>query len=192
MGCDDGVLAILNSAEIFQSTHPVWDATPFGSGVARDDGISIHASRMGCDLREQLDNLAKDISIHASRMGCDLSNQQTMQLADIFQSTHPVWDATRLFRRWWWFFWYFNPRIPYGMRLVPFIHFASSFIFQSTHPVWDATEAVENVLSTLRISIHASRMGCDKRCATRQPTTCYFNPRIPYGMRLHILVVKSM
>ena len=34
--------------------------------------ISIHAPREGCDLREQLDNLARDeISIHAPREGCD-------------------------------------------------------------------------------------------------------------------------
>jgi len=37
-------------AFLFQSTHPVWDAT-FNAGVSLHFGtISIHASRMGCDV----------------------------------------------------------------------------------------------------------------------------------------------
>ena len=56
--------------------------------------------------------------------------------------------------------------------------------FQSTHPVWDATRATLCVEPHFGISIHASRMGCDD---IRYPTAryrAYFNPRIPYGMRL--------
>ena len=33
--------------------------------------------------------------------------------------------------------------------------------FQSTHPVWDATIFPERNDTTVTISIHASRMGCD-------------------------------
>ena len=40
----------MDSTSIFQSTHPVWDATITPRDVHVDDGISIHASRMGCDL----------------------------------------------------------------------------------------------------------------------------------------------
>ena len=57
---------------LFQSTHPVWDAT----------------------IREDARHRLPLISIHASRMGCD----QTIDDYDAFvefQSTHPVWDATR-------------------------------------------------------------------------------------------------
>ncbi len=57
---------------VFQSTHPVWDAT----------------------LAALLFSLAFLISIHASRMGCDEDVEPSDQYKDLFQSTHPVWDAT--------------------------------------------------------------------------------------------------
>ena len=146
----------------FQSTHPVWDATSKRRFDYPRIVISIHASRMGCDpcLQSQMVH-TKAISIHASRMGCDLG-----------------WASAgaRIIT-------YFNPRIPYGMRPL---HEAAKQIlgafqsthpvwdatmltttetatrlFQSTHPVWDATKAVKNVTSNIVISIHASRMGCD-------------------------------
>ena len=56
----------------FQSTHPVWDATFQAQPLYADHPISIHASRMGCDL--------KMLTI--------------VEPSPEFQSTHPVWDAT--------------------------------------------------------------------------------------------------
>ena len=121
----------------FQSTHPVWDATtPRGSTTAARP-ISIHASRMGCDLRAVDCAVRRHISIHASRMGCDMS---TLLVS---------WRG----------------------------------LFQSTHPVWDATDHQTTLQPRVEISIHASRMGCDPSSATTISTCCYFNPRIPYGMR---------
>ena len=38
----------------FQSTHPVWDATFPSMIVIMRTGISIHASRMGCDLARSI------------------------------------------------------------------------------------------------------------------------------------------
>ena len=55
------------------------------------------------------------ISIHASRMGCD-PMETLLEHSGVFQSTHPVWDAT--------------PR--HAMA-------GAAEVFQSTHPVWDAT-----------------------------------------------------
>ena len=83
---------------------------------SRYAGISIHASRMGCDLQAVGDSPVDFISIHASRMGCD----------------HHVGGTTRIRA-------YFNPRIPYGMRPLPDVDYGNAAIFQSTHPVWDAT-----------------------------------------------------
>ena len=57
---------------IFQSTHPVWDATTMQ-----------HRRHIGTS-----------ISIHASRMGCDNNGRSTLVTLSPFQSTHPVWDAT--------------------------------------------------------------------------------------------------
>ena len=102
----------------------------------------------------------------------------------VFQSTHPVWDATntrhqiillrhisihasrmgcdtmRISPESTSF--HFNPRIPYGMRHLPC--------------VCD--------IHCCKISIHASRMGCDFLFRIAMPYVVYFNPRIPYGMRL--------
>ena len=55
----------------------------------------------------------------------------------------------------------FNPRIPYGMRLVSRIYIIKQDLFQSTHPVWDATRSPRVGVHLAFISIHASRMGCD-------------------------------
>ena len=101
----------------FQSTHPVWDATR--RRVYRNPTlkISIHASRMGCDLLDRTEpSRFAMISIHASRMGCDFCNWPAKFAMPTFQSTHPVWDATEVFGR--------------SFKTVE---------FQSTHPVWDAT-----------------------------------------------------
>ena len=81
----------------FQSTHPVWGAT--GEGlfpIAKWLNISIHAPRVGCDLEKDISSM-KDcmISIHAPRVGCDIRPDQIEVCSDIFQSTHPVWGATR-------------------------------------------------------------------------------------------------
>ena len=89
------------------------------------------------------------------------------RLTDIqkkFQSTHPVWGATRMFgigsiRKC-----YFNPRTPCGVRHSfshPFNRFAM-------------------------ISIHAPRVGCDILCFIFSQTRTHFNPRTPCGVRLRL------
>ena len=50
-------------------------------------------------------------------MGCDLRVTEDMTVALLFQSTHPVWDATATVGAVIQSPGYFNPRIPYGMRL---------------------------------------------------------------------------
>ena len=80
-----------------------------------------------------------------------------------FQSTHPVWDATFVYVTPFPSFFYFNPRIPCGMR----------------------RESNRNKGYLSDISIHASRVGCDSACLLCVSLShCYFNPRIPCGMRL--------
>ena len=78
--------------------------------------ISIHASRMGCDVEIRCCHRLRAISIHASRMGCDAND-----------SGHTPDHAN------------FNPRIPYGMRQAAGVQVQAAQEFQSTHPVWDAT-----------------------------------------------------
>ena len=105
-------------------------------------------------------------------------------LALQFQSTHPVWGATKLISK------------------------ASNKVkFQSTHPVWGATQQSRPSCIPQRISIHAPRVGCDVQhlgvlvqvvlfqsthpvwgATGDRPTTStpkpYFNPRTPCGVRL--------
>ena len=133
---------------IFQSTHPVWDATYAASVHSAAVKISIHASRMGCDLGDLRRRRHRAISIHASRMGCDVT---------IFRAFSSSVN--------------FNPRIPYGMRLTRALDSQRAVRFQSTHPVWDATTGSDEAGQRYGISIHASRMGCDltKRGWTRLP-----------------------
>ena len=85
---------MLTLSMLFQSTHPVWDATFKFFSIEPVDEISIHASRMGCDDFLQMTNVLSDISIHASRMGCDILSDCVFNVVSNF-----------------------NPRIPYGMRL---------------------------------------------------------------------------
>ena len=185
MGCDSGS-ASSGIPKSFQSTHPVWDATVELERAGHVRDISIHASRMGCDrssrrcarpsgyfnpripygmrrgLRTQRHDAA-GISIHASRMGCD-KVPKASNLAQLFQSTHPVWDATRVLSSII-MPWHFNPRIPYGMRPPVRYRWTVVIVFQSTHPVWDATLHRPYRGRRQPISIHASRMGCDSPVA---------------------------
>ena len=107
----------------FQSTHPVWDATTFDTTPAA--GSTFQSTHPVWD---------------ATKLKHELESQP------VFQSTHPVWDATRprhpsrLCR-------YFNPRIPCGMRRKDGCGHVAIVEFQSTHPVWDATSSKRNTRS---------------------------------------------
>ena len=138
------VLAIFGSG--FQSTHPVCDATCAACG-SKLAWVFQSTHPVWDATRRQGDDLRKvRISIHASRMGCD----------------HLRRTAGRCRQ-------YFNPRIPYGMRLGQTDNGNSWTVFQSTHPVWDATLEYRAGEHIALISIHASRMGCD-RDASRPPS----------------------
>ena len=102
------------------------------------------------------------ISIHAPRVGCDHGRHSPIQLADEFQSTHPVWGAT----------WYepqppgwwknFNPRTPCGVRLCittpPQI---KPVDFNPRTPCGVRPAIIPWTRPAKNISIHAPRVGCD-------------------------------
>ena len=83
---------------IFQSTHPLRDATGTTNTSYSPYAISIHAPLTGCD--ERLEAYNDDVLI--------------------FQSTHPLRDATLPQYSSVLYLSYFNPRTPYGMRLSIF------------------------------------------------------------------------
>ena len=193
-------------------------------------GISIHAPRMGSDGIARTAWPQEEISIHAPRMGSDTSasafanrtgyfnprspygerRQDTGAVieAKIFQSTLPVWGATRDDARPRRLQVYFNPRSPYGERQRQYDSKRQTAQFQSTLPVWGATERAagmgidvefqstlpvwgatcgdNGIYLLLEISIHAPRMGSDDAPAAVHNGETYFNPRSPYGER-HIM-----
>ena len=160
VGCDvmrEGGVVI---AKVFQSTHPVWGATLHTCTKVFPVPISIHAPRVGCDYTPLWLSVGERISIHAPRVGCDLTDGPPPPLLRGFQSTHPVWGATR------------SP-CPGEERTG----------FQSTHPVWGATQSAARTTDRIRISIHAPRVGCDSNPLKKPGNYKNFNPRTPCGVR---------
>ena len=170
---------------LFQSTLPVWGATEVLTQYTGTDVISIHAPRVGSDFcyakRLNLtrdfnprspcgerrrpgdsDRAGKNISIHAPRVGSDQDFVIKAPAPAPFQSTLPVWGATRC------------PRHPSGKHRAISIHAPrvgsdngstgernTSGRFQSTLPVWGATPSGPSPLRAPAISIHAPRVGSD-------------------------------
>ena len=145
----------------FQSTLPVWGATVWSQPLPVVRGISIHAPRVGSDVRDALTYLQdlafqstlpvwgatrlfrrglhrRGISIHAPRVGSDASDAALWVLLFAFQSTLPVWGATSSLP---------PAQIPRQ--------------FQSTLPVWGATNTEAREIGWSEISIHAPRVGSD-------------------------------
>ena len=83
---------------------------------------------------------------------------RTMEL--VFQSTRPVWGATR-----------------------DSYEFVNGFEFQSTRPVWGATCQWGISGPSYQISIHAPRVGRDGLGFDVGPIHSNFNPRAPCGAR---------
>ena len=148
--------------QLFQSTPPGWEATETTLSSVGKRVISIHASRVGGDNITPVDLRVAGISIHASRVGGDA-------LAE-----------TRCYNRH-----YFNPRLPGGRRQNRLMSAPMVSAFQSTPPGWEATRR-RSGRSGIRlhfnprlpggrrrksifrdypaqISIHASRVGGDRR-----------------------------
>ena len=149
----------------------------------------------------------------------------------VFQSTRPMRGATGSAPETAGTSGYFNPRAPYGARLIRtltmmvLLKFQSTrpirgatlarealtmvdAIFQSTRPIRGATPESKEKLLISRISIHAPHTGRDTEPFYRpfihifisihaphtgrddsgsriQSCFTYFNPRAPYGARLH-------
>ena len=154
---------------LFQSTRPVWGATTNGVNLCMTSKISIHAPRVGRDNR--------------SIQGC--------HQGQTFQSTRPVWGATFTGE-------YdvptvkdFNPRAPCGARRGCIWCALKDSAFQSTRPVWGAT--FDNLLDATGypISIHAPRVGRDKRNDKQRHHCKNFNPRAPCGARRRLRAVHA-
>ena len=125
--------------------------------------ISIHAPRVGCDTVADVMLLQGENRDFNPRTPCGVrpDNRGIYHGPCKFQSTHPVWGATRKAEKAINQGKYFNPRTPCGVRQRA-LYSANSFVkFQSTHPVWGATAVQLEGPARPQISIHAPRVGCD-------------------------------
>ena len=144
----------------FQSTHPVWGATRPPRPRWRKAGISIHAPRVGCDWAGT--TAARGKSNFNPRTPCGVRPMLSSRFRAKreFQSTHPVWGATK----------------PHLSRLKP-------SKFQSTHPVWGATAAPRAGPATADNFNPRTPCGVRPRMRKRPGDHKNFNPRTPCGVR---------
>ena len=172
-----------SSATKFQSTHPAWGATTTGRGYVKQESISIHAPRVGCDINALLHAIPFYHFNPRTPRGVRLIAESRVAWNFVFQSTHPAWGATYIPKRQESMYYisihaprvgcdkaanaanaenkHFNPRTPRGVRPPSSPSFNVPVLFQSTHPAWGATERKRDKLPLTRISIHAPRVGCD-------------------------------
>ena len=151
----------------------------------RTEDISIHAPRVGGDVNRYRGGVVGVISIHAPRVGGDSAPsdipdtrcnfnprppcggrpkaEKSARFLRVFQSTPPVWGATRYFSA--------GPvavRISiHAPRVGGDVDFSTlrglEQVFQSTPPVWGATPTRGYRSLSLSISIHAPRVGGDSK-----------------------------
>ena len=168
---------------IFQSTLPVWGATPNQFLATLGTEISIHAPRVGSDgiytqprlpdihfnprspcgerLNHSLTMRAyARISIHAPRVGSDIHADS-------------VFSPIK----------YFNPRSPCGERPGGQSQAFCSCAFQSTLPVWGATRPLTIILILSGFQSTLPVWGATPAGYARVLKGDYFNPRSPCGER---------
>ena len=169
----------------FQSTRPVWGATGFFRRRRLEGIVSIHAPRVGRDAHGRewpcalssfnprapcgarltggtRTSTAPTVSIHAPRVGRDYHDVSQRGVYSTFQSTRPVWGATKkdparaarmMFQ---------STRPVWGATREENKELWAE-MFQSTRPVWGATCKSAFVNQWGAVSIHAPRVGRDKR-----------------------------
>ena len=127
------------NSRLFQSTHPLRDATTVIFIYCIHDFYFNPRTPYGMRPVHRLNlQLLCKISIHAPLTGCD---QNRSFIIRKYQ--------------------YFNPRTPYGMRQSQHQFRDHLSLFQSTHPLRDATVFSYVSLRKTKISIHAPLTGCD-------------------------------
>ena len=127
------------------------------------------------------------VSIHTPRVGSDRGIIGLWLDGEEFQSTLPVWGATRdklpKFNN----NGNFNPHSPYGERLPEAAAGRIRSAFQSTLPVWGATYPPDTRDQTAYHFNPHSPYGERPLCTRLTCSTLYFNPHSPYGERLFYL-----
>ena len=150
-------LADSGLGSIFQSTLPVWGATPRPGSWPVLPEFQSTLPVWGATFATDVNNGVTFISIHAPRVGSDRMTGAAPRRRPRFQSTLPVWGAT--------------PRQTLrGLKCER---------FQSTLPVWGATRRRRLQHQPHIISIHAPRVGSDWRLRRRWWITSIFQSTLP-------------
>ena len=204
----------IDALQKFQFTHPVWGATVRLLDDAHTLEVSIHAPRVGCDLRPMLRWLRW--RCFNSRTPCGVRQGWAKELDDFqkFQFTHPVWGATRYRIN------YntlkqvsihaprvgcditiliiardiasFNSRTPCGVRLRCLVSDTWTYGFNSRTPCGVRLVCKKSASQLWGVSIHAPRVGCDKSKVTITRKQPRFNSRTPCGVRLSALGYQAI
>ena len=177
-------LTINNCARLFQSTHPLRDATMFNLKVNLAEHISIHAPLTGCDMWSLTSTHSQEHFNPRTPYGMRHSKAKGYAQRIVFQSTHPLRDATiqgaiiyphciisihapltgcdgQIYKSGWSLSKNFNPRTPYGMRLnEPSIDLNVAY-FNPRTPYGMRLFYCSLLLPLYDISIHAPLTGCD-------------------------------
>ena len=133
------MVQVYSRVYIFQSTRPVWGATPMLFRKYKDFNISIHAPRVGRDGCGGCNYYPYPISIHAPRVGRDWAgvsntvrrNEISIHAPRVGRDFHSTKCAPQNNN--------FNPRAPCGARRWLSQNYEDTDRFQSTRPVWGAT-----------------------------------------------------
>ena len=151
------------ASTIFQSTLPIRGAT--NDEWAKNTALQFQSTLpiRGATTWHEYGYAALDISIHAPHTGSDYALFSTNPNDRKFQSTLPIRGATRAAGVSRAPPSHFNPRSPYGERLVRPVRHVGPDLFQSTLPIRGATWVCDRACEGQHISIHAPHTGSDRR-----------------------------
>ena len=142
---------------MFQSTLPAWGATRVGQFSKGSWVVSIHAPRVGSDSPSTAAN-----AVHPSFNPRSPRGERSHAL---LQELQPI-DS-------------FNPRSPRGERPCGGKLEALLWWFQSTLPAWGATQGDGGQPGQQHVSIHAPRVGSDRRRFGVRPLHLWFQSTLP-------------
>ena len=132
------------------------------------------------------------ISIHVPRVGSDWASSMTKRPTFLFQSTFPGWGATRQARIPRRNQIYFNPRSPDGERRVTITADSLEAYFNPRSPDGERPELENSWLHMSRISIHAPRMGSDRRGSGSPSASVRFQSTLPgWGATVSVSRIRN-
>ena len=149
-------------------------------------GVSIHAPRVGCDKRNGVVTLDKDLfQFTHPAWGATFVGYSRLDKIEPFQFTHPAWGATvgGFLQAEYLAVSIHAPRV--GCDTAKEETEDTETMFQFTHPAWGATITTTVRGDTVYVSIHAPRVGCDEHLRAPPQHPERFNSRTPRGVRRH-------